>query len=758
MMNKIRQILVMLVAVTALLSCSDDDNAVVVPDVKSNNDSVRVAVILPKFIQEEWKHSIDWAQKNIALAQNLLPEKIVLDLTFYDEDTEDLDALAFRLTHPAKGEDTCHAIIGPYHSVNAQTVLSYAAQNRMPVVMPTCTSAELQRVNARNTYAWFLTESDVTQCELMLQAVKTLGAECVTLVYSDDSYGKSFYDWFSYWTVELGLKIVGGVPTTYKHGDDLTEFFRRVDTESQGAYTHVCMAMTTPEDYVDVTRQMAKVDYENDGFDNMLPMFTDVAMTHEVISSNAHSMMLGICPVGSISNGYPQSYYSYFINQIHNGDPQIYDALTLIAMGACLQKASPDKCIVSDQQVEYDTPPFGPGLTDYMRSIVSSYKGEMTDWTAAGLARAFQNLSQAKLINCEGATGFLQFDTNSNTKILETQYMIWTPVSQEYPLLDTVMYRITPVCYISTDESSTSVSTSVIWEQKKRYEQLFDRDLDVNHNLPITRDNWAVIVSPSTTWSNYRHQADAFAMYQTLRHHGYEDDHIVLIVEDNLAYSPNNKLPGQIFVERSDAPEKTGPFINDDVRSHVTVDYHFSDITRDDIVDIMLGRESARLPHVIHPDSASNVFFFWSGHGGPYEGPLWGNQDAREYFGTKRLVDMVTQMNDADMYRRMMFAVETCFSGKWGEALVGLPDVLVLTAANSIESSKADVHDNYLGVFLSNAFSRTFRQFINYDNEMSIHSLYTELAKTTNGSHVSIYNEKNYGSVFTNTMRDFMPE
>jgi glycosylphosphatidylinositol transamidase (GPIT) subunit GPI8 len=175
------------------------------------------------------------------------------------------------------------------------------------------------------------------------------------------------------------------------------------------------------------------------------------------------------------------------------------------------------------------------------------------------------------------------------------------------------------------------------------------------------------------------------------------------------------------------------------------------------VADIMLGHESARLPKVIHPTSTSNVFFFWSGHGGSSEGPLWGTEDAHSYFGKQRIKDIVTQMNEADMYRRLMFSIETCFSGQWGESLTGLPDVIVMTAANPRETSKADVHNSELGVFLSNAFARTFRKYVNQNNRISLRDMYIELAKTTNGSHVSIYNERNYGSVYTNTMVDFFP-
>jgi len=115
-------------------------------------------------------------------------------------------------------------------------------------------------------------------------------------------------------------------------------------------------------------------------------------------------------------------------------------------------------------------------------------------------------------------------------------------------------------------------------------------------------------------------------------------------------------------------------------------------------------------------------------------------------------------MTQPRMYRRMMFAIETCFSGHWGEALTGQPDVLVLTAANSQESSKADMHDRDLGVYLSNAFARTFRRQIHAQNDIKIYDLFRELFKTTKGSHVSIYNQQEYGSVYSERMNEFLPK
>ncbi len=105
-----------------------------------------------------------------------------------------------------------------------------------------------------------------------------------------------------------------------------------------------------------------------------------------------------------------------------------------------------------------------------------------------------------------------------------------------------------------------------------------------------------------------------------------------------------------------------------------------------------------------------------------------------------------------------MLAIETCFSGLWGEALQGQPDVLVLTAANGYETSKADVFDQQLGVYLSNAFARTFRTMVGSRQSPTLYELYRELYKTTTGSHVTIYNNEQYGSVYTETMQDFFPQ
>ena len=750
----------------SLLSCSSDegDSAEVILPVpepaRVTETVVNVDVVLPNDIREMWQSTIDLAQANIALAQQRLPQQVKLNLRYHDEDSEDLEELSYALNHPQEGDDTCHAIIGPYHSYNAMKLLKYVHQTRLPVVMPSCTSAELQRINARNTYTWFLTESDITQCEIMLVAGRSMGYDVATLVYSDDSYGKSFADWFAYYATELQIKLPPTPAIAYEKGMDLEPFFTQaaeIITEKKKNVL-LCIAVSDLHDLIDVWTQAWDFSYwpdESSWAVYVHPISSDTSLDDRIVNNDTiYADLTGITPICNRSFGFWQYIDQLYGRMPHVGEAQMYDALTLIAMGAAHQQKHGEQCIVNGEQVTYNEKPYGPGLTDHMRAVVSNATDTPTSWNNEGLARAFKGLSLGQGIDVSGASSSLIFDQATHTKVLNTPYMLWVRAYCGDDEGENIMYEVHPTLFLSTGGSNAESSTVALWEQQKQQYQDFN-DVSKSHDLPESTDRWAVVVSPSTTWANYRHQADAFAMYQTLRHHGYDDDHIVLIVEDNLADDSRNTLPGEIFVERSSNPNIDDIFVNDNVRKHATVDYHFSDLTPEDLAHIMTGRQSDRLPEVIHPTATSDVFFFWSGHGGSEEGPLWGNEDSKLYFGTERIRNIVSQMNDNDQYRRMMLAIETCYSGRWGQALEGLPDLVVLTAASPYESSKADLYDNTLGVYLSNAFARTFRRQINDNVDISIYNLYRELVRTTPGSHVSLYNQNEYGSVYDESMNEF---
>ena len=62
------------------------------------------------------------------------------------------------------------------------------------------------------------------------------------------------------------------------------------------------------------------------------------------------------------------------------------------------------------------------------------------------------------------------------------------------------------------------------------------------------------------------------------------------------------------------------------VYEQVEIDYRMSELQAKDILAILSGEKSERLPIVIESTANDNVFVFWSGHGVP--GALCWNDDA----------------------------------------------------------------------------------------------------------------------------------
>lgn len=252
-MRRYTALLILALAALFAASCEKTED----PSSGIQERVLNVDVILPADMRVQFQNAIDWAQENIAQAQMRLDRRVRLNLRWHDENAEDMDVLGYRLSHPEAPSDTCHAILGPYYSDNAAILLKHARATRTPVVMPTCTSAELQRTNARNTYAWFLTESDITQCEIMVSAAYAAHASRVALIHSDDTYGSSFKDWVAYYATELQLPMTEPGIQVYHPGTDLSSFIRSATEGSEaGEEVFFLVALSNAADYNDVCTKL----------------------------------------------------------------------------------------------------------------------------------------------------------------------------------------------------------------------------------------------------------------------------------------------------------------------------------------------------------------------------------------------------------------------------------------------------------------------------------------------------------------------
>lgn len=283
--------------------------------------------------------------------------------------------------------------------------------------------------------------------------------------------------------------------------------------------------------------------------------------------------------------------------------------------------------------------------------------------------------------------------------------------------------------------------------QQAGMDQMWDWSSDVILNIsdetkeivyePL-QDRYAVVMATSTGWNNYRHQADALDIYRMLRKAGYDDAHIVLITEDDLADNPQNPHPGVVHV----SPE------GENLHENIINDYRISELTPEDLGHILSGTVTERTPEVVHGSKNTNVLFFWSGHGVYDKKINWGNTG---YVMADEIHAMLSAAEPN--FRKLLFVMETCYSGSVGEEMPEIPGLLMLTACAPGEKSHADVIEG--SIYLSNAFTRVFREEVEQNTHITLYDLYTALARHTTASHAMMYNYASYGSVYSNTMAEY---
>ena len=182
----------------------------------------------------------------------------------------------------------------------------------------------------------------------------------------------------------------------------------------------------------------------------------------------------------------------------------------------------------------------------------------------------------------------------------------------------------------------------------------------------------------------------------------------------------------------------------DNLYKDLLIDYKMSSFFPADIQNIMTGVKTVRTPVVLEATENDNVFIFWSGHG-EYKSLIYNEQE----FTASEVRSMLETMNANKKYRKLFFVMETCFSGSVAESCEGINGILMMTAANDSETSKADMFDNELGVYLSNGFTRAFQDMIIEQPNVILRDLFYHVVRQTAGSHASLYNYKNYGDIYS---------
>lgn len=681
-----------------MFSCVKSDNLN-----SSSREEVKIAVILPLTtdMEERWERTAEWALTNIEKAQSAQQQGVSLSIEWYDESSVDIEATVTSLV----SRDDIVAIVGPMYSDNAIAAAAICAKYDKTIISTTSSSAELSRSYAGNDPIWTLTETDITQCEVLLSKAKTYGAESVSLLVKEDNYGQTFIDWFAFQAIELGLTVQDVMIYT---DDSVGEDYKSCATS--GVDYIICVPssednlkgmLTAKQEVVEVQSKL---------------LFSDVAYNSTVLNelSALAQGIEGVAMYSDPSSGFAVAYDVKYGEIPLLGEAQFYDALMMIAYSTFLIQQRDDLS----------------GINEALRCLVDGRDKSYGSWLAEDMSYVFNSLAEGGAPDISGASGSLDFDGTVYTNVLTTVYANWLVYEEEFVILD----------YNTSDGSNRTDATLASWNWSNSVSQEFEESGSFSY--PTLDDNWALVVATSTSWSNYRHQADALEFYQLLKSKGYDDDHIVLIIEDDIAYNEKNPYQGVIYSAIDGA----------NLYDNVEIDYKMSEISPSDIELILMGESSDRLPNIIGADSDDDILIFWSGHGEP-NALNWGESEKIDYDSMK---SMLTNLSNESRFRKMLWFVEACYSGSVAEASNELNGVMFVTAANGLETSKADVFSSNIGVWMTNRFTTTLISQIKELPSIVMIDLYYKLFLNTVGSHATVYNSTYYENLYTDTMSEFM--
>lgn len=663
----------------------------------------KVAVVLPyeDNLQIHWEQCLNLCATNMTRAFCNAGKGVKLTYEWYDECSPYLDKIMSGL---AKRNDIT-AVIGGLYSGDAVKMASYLSKGDKPF-FTVATTEQLVRAYASWGNLWAMTETDITQCEVLLSKAIQYGAKSVALIAQEESaYGQTFIDWFAFQAAELGVECKG----VFTYTDDVTQTAE--NAFASGADYIICAPSDANEVKVILERHNASPCHAR-------LLFSDIAHGTHVINSIGRICegVEGVTINSDPETGFDVAYEVRFGMQPTACEAQVYDAAMLIAYAALLQQLHPRDLTFQAAMRQ---------LVDGRESIDAGWRWEDAAWVAKELIAGHHP-------DVNGASGNLEFDSKVYTNVLHTIYSNYLIYQQRYVFLD----------YNSTDGSRRSDPTLAGWNWKASQMQQLS-DSSTTRTYPPKDKKWALLVATSTGWDNYRHQVDVLNIYQILRNHGYDDDHIVLIMEDDLAYSKSNPKPGVLYTRMD------GVNVYHDVKR----DYKLTQVSADDIMDILTGKRSDHLPEVLEPDSTDNVFLFWSGHGVP-GGLCWNKQ----YYGltASKLEACLSEMERNHQFRKFIGCIETCYSGSVFHVADRHQGTLFFTAANANETSKADVYNYNWDVWMSNRFTATLQDCMNNEPTMTFRDLYYRLFQSTVGSHVCVFGQAGYGSLYTTGLEEIL--
>ena len=205
--------------------------------------------------------------------------------------------------------------------------------------------------------------------------------------------------------------------------------------------------------------------------------------------------------------------------------------------------------------------------------------------------------------------------------------------------------------------------------------------------MPEHTSNWAVLVSTSRFWFNYRHLANVLSLYRTVKRLGIPDSQIILMLPDDMACNPRNAFPGTVYNNADRALDLYG--------DNIEVDYRGYEVTVENFIRLMTDRVGEDMPRSkrLLTDDRSNILVYMTGHGG---NEFLKFQDAEE-ISSFDLADAFAQMWEKKRYHEMLFMIDTCQANTMYSKFYS-PNIIATGSSEIDQSSYSHHADNDVGV------------------------------------------------------------
>ena len=218
-------------------------------------------------------------------------------------------------------------------------------------------------------------------------------------------------------------------------------------------------------------------------------------------------------------------------------------------------------------------------------------------------------------------------------------------------------------------------------------------------------DTWAVIVNASKFWLNYRHTANAMAMYHSLKRMGLPDSRIVLMHADCATCDPRMMHPGKTYYR----PQHTLLAPEDWESDDVEIDYRDLDVTAESVMRVLTGNTKYGASHgqVLGSTSSSNVLLFLTGHGGD---SFLKFHDQSELMASD-LGATIEYMKMVGRFKQLFVILDTCQASTMYED-VNTKGWAGAASSKRDQSSYALNSDSQVGTFLIDEFSHHMYEYL----------------------------------------------